>query len=108
MTNVTGNFVWDSSNIYINLTGASTINVRTLAAGACTDIYFTVAVTRTSAAYDAARRYHIMLAAMAYLPLPRRRRVEIYVEKIISQNRNSVTQSLAQRPSTSAKLISTR
>jgi len=90
VTNVTGNFVWDSSNIYINLSGASTINVQTLAAGACTDIYFTVAITRTSAAYDAARRYHITVTGDAVssvtTPTPR----EIYVEKIISQNRNSV------------------
>jgi uncharacterized repeat protein (TIGR01451 family) len=90
VTNVTGNFVWDSSNIYINLTGASSINVQTLAAGACTDIYFTVAVTRTSAAYNATRRYHITVTgdgvSSVSTPTPR----EIYVEKIISQNRNSV------------------
>lgn len=90
VTNVTGNFVWDSSNIYINLNGASTINVQTLAAGACTDIYFTVAITRTSAAYDATRRYHITVSgdgvSSVTTPTPR----EIYVEKIISQNRNSV------------------
>jgi len=55
VTNVTGSFVWDSSNININLTGASTINVQTLAAGACTDIYFSVTITRTTAAYNAAR-----------------------------------------------------
>src|SRR5687767_15035951 len=90
VTNVTGSFVWDSSNLYINLSGASTINVQTLAAGACTDIYFTVAVTRTSAAYDATRRYHITVTgdgvSSVTTPIPR----EIYVEKIISQNRNSV------------------
>jgi uncharacterized repeat protein (TIGR01451 family) len=90
VTNVTGNFVWDSSNIYINLSGASTINVQTLAAGACTDIYFTVAITRTSAAYNATRRYHITVTgdgvSSVTTPTPR----EIYVEQIISQNRNSV------------------
>ncbi|HEX5701726.1 MAG TPA: hypothetical protein VFX97_00745 [Pyrinomonadaceae bacterium] len=90
VTNVTGNFVWDSSDIYINLSGPSTINVQTLAAGACTDIYFTVAVTRSSAAYDNFRRYHITVTgdgvSSVTTPTPR----EIYVEKIISQNRNSV------------------
>ncbi|HKO36274.1 MAG TPA: hypothetical protein VJV21_07320 [Pyrinomonadaceae bacterium] len=90
VTNVTGNFVWDSSNIYVNLTGASTINVQTLAAGACTDIYFSVTITRTSAAYNATRRFHITVTGDAVssvtTPTPR----EIYVEKIISQNRNSV------------------
>ena len=90
VTNVTGNFVWDSSNIYINLTGASTINVQTLAAGACTDIYFSVTITRTSVAYNATRRFHITVTgdgeSSVTTPTPR----EIYVEKIISQNRNSV------------------
>jgi uncharacterized repeat protein (TIGR01451 family) len=90
VTNVTGNFVWDSSNTYINLSGASTINVQTLAAGACTDIYFSVTVTRTSAAYNATRTYHITVTgdgvSSVTTPTPR----EIYVEKIISQNRNSV------------------
>jgi uncharacterized repeat protein (TIGR01451 family) len=90
VTNVTGNFVWDSSNIYVNLTGASTINVQTLAAGACTDIYFSVTITRTTAAYNATRRFHITVTgdgvSSVTTPTPR----EIYVEKIISQNRNSV------------------
>src|SRR6185503_12916903 len=90
VTNVTGTFVWDSSNIYVNLTGASTINLQTLAAGACTDIYFLVTITRTSAAYNATRRYHITVTgdgvSSVTTPTPR----EIYVEKIISQNRNSV------------------
>ncbi|HKP36537.1 MAG TPA: hypothetical protein VJT71_06735 [Pyrinomonadaceae bacterium] len=90
VTNVTGTFVWDSSNTYINLTGASTINVQTLAAGACTDIYFSATVTRTTAAYNASRRYHITVTgdgvSSVTSPTPR----EIYVEKIISQNRNSV------------------
>ena len=90
VTNVTGSFVWDSSNIYVNLTGASIINVQTLAAGACTDIYFSVTITRTSAAYNATRRFHITVTgdgeSSVTTPTPR----EIYVEKIISQNRNSV------------------
>src|SRR5688572_20185686 len=90
VTNVTGTYVWDSSNIYVNLTGASTINVQTLAAGACTDIYFSVTITRTSAAYNSARRFHITVTgdgvSSVTTPTPR----EVYVEKIISQNRNSV------------------
>ncbi len=90
VTNVSGTFVWDSSNTYINLSGPSTINVSSLAAGACVDIYFAVHVTRTSAAYDASRRYHITVTgdtvAAVSTPTPR----EIYVERIISQARNSI------------------
>jgi len=90
VTNIVGNFIWDSSNIYLNLSGASTLNRSSLAAGACTDLYYPVTVTRTSAAYDATRRYHIEVSATGIstisTPTPR----ELYVEHIISQNRNSV------------------
>lgn len=90
ITNVTGNFIWDSTNAYVNLSGPATINAGTLAAGASVDIYFSVVITRTSAAYDTTRRYHISVSAdntaAVSTPTPR----EIYVEHIISQNRNSV------------------
>lgn len=91
VTNLIGDFVWDSSNIYINLSGASTITVRTLAAGACVDLYYPVTVTRTSAAYNTARRYHITAradnTAPVSTPMPR----ELYVERLISQGRNTVS-----------------
>ncbi|PYS92244.1 MAG: hypothetical protein DMF64_09665 [Acidobacteria bacterium] len=90
VTNVTGTFVWDSSNAFLNLSGANPDNVGALAAGACTDIYFPVTVTRTSSAYNTARRYHITVSgdsvASVSTPTPR----ELYVERLISQSRNSV------------------
>ena len=90
VTNVSATFVWDSFNTYINLTGPSTINVPSLAAGTCVDFYFAVTITRTSAAYNATRRYHITVTgdavAAVSTPTPR----EIYVEKLISQARNSI------------------
>lgn len=90
VTNIVGDFIWDSTNIYLNLSGASTLNVSSLAAGACTDLYYPVTVTRTSLAYNATRRYHIAVSATGIstisTPTPR----ELYVEKLISQNRNSV------------------
>src|SRR5918998_1264347 len=55
LNNVVGNFVWDSSNIYIDLSGAATNRARLLAAGACIDFYYPVSVSRTSAAYDTTR-----------------------------------------------------
>lgn len=91
LSNVVGNFVWDSSNIYVNLSGASTGRARFLAAGACVDFYYPVAVTRTSAAYNTTRRYHMTASAdgvaAVSTPTPR----ELYVEKLISQGRNTVT-----------------
>ncbi|MGH9904662.1 MAG: hypothetical protein ACRD8U_03635, partial [Pyrinomonadaceae bacterium] len=90
VTNVLGTFFWDSSNVFINLNGPSTINVSSLAAGACVDFYFHAAVTRTSSAYNTTRRFHITVTgdsvASVSTPTPR----ELYVEHIISQGRNEV------------------
>src|SRR5258708_15598928 len=90
VTNIVGDFVWDSTNIYLNLSGASTLSISSLAAGACVDLYYPVTVTRTSLAYNATRRYHIAVSATGIstitTPTPR----ELYVEHLISQNRNSV------------------
>lgn len=89
VTSVTGNFIWDSSNAYINLNGASAVTVNSLASATCTDLYYPVVVTRTSLAYDTTRRYHITVtgngATPVSTPVPR----ELYVEHIISQGRNS-------------------
>lgn len=91
LNNIVGNFIWDSSNIYINLSGTATNRARTLAAGACIDFYYPVAVTRTSAAYNTTRRYRMTASAdgVAAVSTPSPR--ELYVEKIISQGRNTVT-----------------
>jgi uncharacterized repeat protein (TIGR01451 family) len=90
VTNIVGGFVWDSADTYLNLSGANTLNINSLAAGACTDLYYPVTVTRTSLAYNATRRYHIAVSATGIstitTPTPR----ELYVEHLISQNRNSV------------------
>jgi len=90
VTNVSGTFFWDSANSYINLKAAGTAGVASLAAGACVDFYFPVIITRTSAAHNTTRRYHITVTgdsvASVSTPTPR----ELYVEKIISQGRNSV------------------
>ena len=93
-TNMTATFVWDSSNTYINLQPGtnSTLSIASLAAGACTDFYFNVEVTRNSAAYDTTRSYHIAISAdggatTGSTPTPR----ELYVEHLISQNRNSTS-----------------
>ena len=90
VSNVVGDFIWDSTNVFINLSGASTLNLSSLNAGACTDFYYPVTIIRSSLAYNATRSYHIAVSATGIstitTPTPR----EIYVEKIISQNRNSV------------------
>ena len=90
INNVTGRLVWDSTNIYINLAGPDTANIGSLAAGVTTHLYFMVTITRNTAAYDTARRYHIEVwgdgASMVSTPTPR----ELYVEHLVSQFRNSI------------------
>lgn len=91
ITNLTINFVWDSTNANVNLDGVSTINAGTTGAGVSRDFYFLVRITRINAAYNSKRGYHITASgdsvASVSTPTPR----ELYVEKLVSQNRNSVT-----------------
>jgi hypothetical protein len=90
-TNTSATFAWDSANQYISLLESPTVSIGTLAAGACTDVYWTAVVTRNSAAYDTTRQYHVTVSAdstaSVSTPTPR----ELYVEHLVSQNRNSIT-----------------
>lgn len=103
-TNVTASFYWDdgqgmfvgdvNANPYINLRAGSlsAIAIGTLSAGGCSDAYFEAEVTRAAASFDKTRRYHIIATdsgsgVSGTSPRPR----ELYVEHLISQNRNSVT-----------------
>ncbi len=108
-TNVSATFVRDgATNPYINLQGNSTLTVASLAPGStsaantrpptaygaipnnCTDFYYNVEVTRSSAAYNAKQQYHIAATAdgVGVISTPTNR--ELYVEKLVSQNRNAV------------------
>jgi uncharacterized repeat protein (TIGR01451 family) len=91
-TNVGVTFVWDSANAFVDLRAGSltTISIPSIGAGQCADAYFEVAVVRTAAAFDTTRRYHITAtdgSGTASTVTPR----EIYVEHLISQNRNSIS-----------------
>jgi LPXTG-site transpeptidase (sortase) family protein len=93
-TNVTASFQWDSADPYISLRAGtlSSVNLGSLNAGACTDAYFEVEVARNSSAYNHTRRYRINVTAgnvtgTISTPTPR----ELFVEYLISQNRNAVT-----------------
>ncbi|MEJ7848831.1 MAG: hypothetical protein WKF92_12160 [Pyrinomonadaceae bacterium] len=91
--NVTAVFAWDSANPNINLrTGSlNPITLGSIAAGICVDAYFEVEVNKTAVAFNTTRRYHITASDSVSLetgstPQPR----ELYVERLISQNRNGV------------------
>ncbi|MDE2179332.1 MAG: IPTL-CTERM sorting domain-containing protein [candidate division NC10 bacterium] len=91
-TNVAVNFVWDSTNTNINTRpgSLSTITIASIGAGSCSDAYFEVEVTQVTAAYDTTRRYHITAtdgSGTASTPTPR----ELYVEHLVSQSRNGIT-----------------
>ncbi|HZP64794.1 MAG TPA: hypothetical protein VFB32_00670, partial [Rudaea sp.] len=91
-TNVTANLVFDTANPNISIRpgSLSTLNFASIAAGACTDAYFEVEVTQVAAAYDTTRGYHITASDTTgtySTPTPR----ELYVEHLISQSRNSIT-----------------
>ena len=89
-TNLVLDFVWDSENAYVELDEAATTTLAGLAAGACADVFWNVVIQRTAAAYNTARSYHITVTddsgATASTPVPR----ELYVQSILSQNRNQV------------------
>lgn len=92
LTGATAALVFEGAiNPYLAISGPSTISVGTLAPGQCRDVYFNVAITRTTAAYDTFQRYYIQVTtaegATGRTPQPR----QLYIEQLVSQNRNSVT-----------------
>lgn len=93
-------YVWDSTSAYITRTSAEYLDIANLVAGTCQDIFHEVTVTRDTAAYTQAARYHIDVingvnTVLASTPTPR----EIYVERLVSQNRNAVDDILVNNVS---------
>jgi LPXTG-site transpeptidase (sortase) family protein len=95
-TNVVVDFAWDTSNTFIALRSGSNSSYTTssLAAAACKDYYFEVTVTRSSSAYDQTRNYHITADSDQTAPISTPTPRQIYVEHLVSQNRNSVSDVL--------------
>lgn len=86
----TATFVWTTTNAAIDLASPATTSIGSIAPGACVDVYWDVTVVRSVASFDASRGYEIDVSSSAGVsavtPSPR----ELYVERLISQNRNSV------------------
>ena len=91
--NVIATFVWDTTNANLTLAESANQGVGSLAAGACADVYWTAVVTRATAAYNSVRRYHVDVSGdlVATVSTPAGR--ELFVEKLVSQNRNAVVSS---------------
>jgi len=89
-TNLVASFVWDGLHPYLSLSGSSSLTLATLAPGECYEFVFYVTVTRSTLAYDTTALYHITVSADGLpdisTPTPR----ELYVEHLVSQNRNGV------------------
>ena len=100
-TTATVNYVWDDglgvfwgdpgADLYINLrTGSLSSTTLSFTGNGCQDAYFEGEVARVVGAYGKTRRYHITAtdgSGTASSPMPR----ELYVEHLISQNRNGIT-----------------
>lgn len=87
-TNVTASFNWTTSNPNVNLRpgSPSLITIPSIPAGECREAMFEVEVTPSAASFDTTRGYYIS-AGGGSTPTPR----ELYVERLISQNRNAVS-----------------
>lgn len=77
-------------NPYLSVQGATTVTFGALAAGACVDTYFNVQVRRVVAAYDTRQLYTITARATGTGTVSTPSDRQLYVEHLISQNRNSV------------------
>ncbi|MCP2015509.1 putative repeat protein (TIGR01451 family) [Deinococcus sp. HSC-46F16] len=128
-TDVKARFFFDGAktNTYINLLGLSELTLKDLPPGAtpphpntissipnnCQDAYFNVVITRNRNAYSdrgndnstPAQRntqlYYIEASATGVTPLTTPRPRELFVEKLVSQNRNSVVSFTTVSPATS-------
>jgi hypothetical protein len=106
-TDVEADFVWltggtQTTDTYICLRPGSLDPIQPspqidLVPGGCYDFYFEVEIERNSISYDETRRYRIdvtyddpEIAGIQTVSTPTPR--EIYVEHLVSQNRNSVTE----------------
>ena len=100
LNNIEATFILDdpynpSADAYIQIRPgtSNTLSVASLTDGVCTDFYFEVQVDRDTDAYDTVQEYHIEVtstetgATIYSSPIPR----ELYVEHLVSQNRNAVT-----------------
>lgn len=89
-TDLTATFSFTTANVNIDVDSPQSVTIPSLAAGAQADVYFNVRITRVVAAYLTSREFVITVSGTgvttATSPGPR----EVFVEKLVSQNRNSI------------------
>lgn len=102
-TGVAAQMLWDSANAYIDVDGLSTIPPGDLAPA-----YFHVRVTRDANASETTRKFRIEASATGVATISTPANRELYVERLISQNRNSVvsiTSPAIDRPGHATVLV---
>lgn len=94
-SNATVNFIWEEANAFIFTRPGSltTLESGPLGVGECFDAYFEIELQRSAAAFEQSRLYRINAidndtSTTFSSPTPR----QIYVERLVSQNRNSTQQ----------------
>jgi hypothetical protein len=90
--NLVAVFVWDSANPVMSLDGPDKSNLSSLGVGDCHDFYFNVAIQRTPAVFETTRSYHIEVTADEISGMSTAQPRQLYVEKLISQSRNSINE----------------
>ncbi len=88
-TSVEADWAWTSTNNLITLDGSANREIGTIAANSCVDFYWTVTVARDSNAYDTSRNYTVTVNDGASATANTGTQL-IYVEHLVSQNRNIV------------------
>ncbi|MBI4260669.1 MAG: sortase [Actinobacteria bacterium] len=89
-SDVVADLVWDGANPHVDVAGPATLGTPSIPVGECFDFHFQVAVARTSAAFDTARPYRIVVSAPGAGAQSTPAGRELYVERLISQHRNEV------------------
>ncbi|MEJ2530407.1 MAG: IPTL-CTERM sorting domain-containing protein [Halioglobus sp.] len=95
-TNVEAELVWLTANTNIAIVPGTpaTISIGTLTPAQCYDAYFNIRLSRSAATRNTARQYRVSFSADGIAavdsPVDAASYNEIYVEDLISQNRNSI------------------
>ena len=112
VTNLTGNLNLAAGSTVISVAGASSIVYGTLTSGTataqspsqytinasaanCADFYFNVIITRAASSYGKTRTYTISVTGTSNgspVSITTAANRELYVEKLVSQNRNNIIQ----------------
>ncbi|MBI5506159.1 MAG: DUF11 domain-containing protein, partial [Deltaproteobacteria bacterium] len=89
---ITASYIFDTANSYIDISprGTDVLTAPFLLAGQCQDFYFLLRVRRTPLAYNTTREFHIEVSAANHPTISTPQPRELFVEHLISQNRNDV------------------